>query len=127
MFDPTPLEAITEDHAALRWMSARIGASRPDAVCTYLFDDFAAVLSRHLAVIDGVIADVPGSRLRREFLDTHWYLKRSLASLQDMARDSEPFRKRLFALVRRLEHQMMAESTELVAALQPPVAHHAPE
>ena len=91
MFDPTTITAITEDHAVLRWMIARMGAARPDAVRTYLFDDLATALREHLSVIDHAVADVPGSALPREFVDAHWYLKRCLSQLQDMNRETELF------------------------------------
>ena len=46
-------------------------------------------------------------------MDAHWYLKRNMADLKAMDRRGDLFRKRLWAVMRQLEHQMTLESTEL--------------
>jgi hypothetical protein len=103
-------------HATLRWLIARIRTSKPEAVSSFLFDEFADVLEGHLALVDRTVLPslgLLGVRDWQGYVDMHWYLKRSLAELRAGNRLGDTFAKRLSAMCDRLDRQMMREATEL--------------
>jgi hypothetical protein len=112
-----PFSTVCLHHAPMRWLEARIRTSNADHVGTFLFDEFAEALAEHLQCIDAVLMPVLQTHdltpVERQYVDAHWYLKRNLAALKAMDRRGDLFRKRLWAVMRQLEHQMTLESTEL--------------
>jgi len=121
-----PFSTVCLQHAPLRWLEARIRTSNPDLIGASLFDEFAVALGEHLEVIDQLLLPAlqPHDTLpaARQYIDAHWYLKRQLAQLKAMDRRGEPFRKRLWAVLRQLEHQMSQEATELPYLVQESLA-----
>jgi hypothetical protein len=116
-----PFATVCLQHAALRWLEARIRTSNPDLVGALLFDEFADALGEHLDAVDAFVMPALRSRhaapMVRQYVDAHWYLKRNLAELKAMDRRSDAFRKRLPAVMRQLDHQMTQEATELPYSL----------
>jgi len=112
-----PFSTVCLHHAPMRWLEARIRTSNADHVGTFLFDEFADALDEHLQCIDTFLMPVLQAHdlapAVRQYVDAHWYVKRNLADLKAMDRRSDLFRKRLWAVMRQLEHQMTLESTEL--------------
>ena len=117
-----PFSTVCLQHAPLRWLEARIRTSNPDLIAAFLFDEFAVALCEHLEAVDLLVLPAlqPHDTLPavRQYIDAHWYLKRQLAELKAMDRRGEPFRKRLWAVLRQLEHQMSQEATELPYLVQ---------
>lgn len=104
-------------HATLRWLIARIRTSKPDAVSSFLFDEFADAVECHLGLVDRALLPSLGPLGVRDwqgYVDMHWYLKRSLAELRASNRFGDTFAKRLSAVCERLDRQMMREATELL-------------
>ena len=106
------------DHPQLRWLLARIRNTGDDAIAESLFDEFAAAVHAHLALIELSVLPHVDEVVRRGnklvYLDGHWYLKRALAALQEMDRRSPAFHRRLIAACDRLEGQLMREATDLI-------------
>jgi hypothetical protein len=112
-----PFATVCLHHAPLRWLEARIRTSNPDHVGTFLFDELDDALGEHLKAVDAFVMPVLHAHDMqppvRQYVDAHWYLKRNMADLKGMDRRGDLFRKRLWAVMRQLEHQMTLESTEL--------------
>jgi len=116
-----PFSTVCLHHAPMRWLEARIRTSNPDHVGNFLFDEFADALDEHLRCVDAFLMPVllahgPTPTVR-QYVDAHWYLRRNMADLKAMDRRGDLFRKRLWAVMRQLEHQMTLESTELPCLL----------
>jgi hypothetical protein len=138
-----PFATVCLHHAPLRWLEARIRTSNPDHVGTFLFQDFDDALALHLQAVDTFVLPAlhahDAQPAVRQYVDAHWYLKRNMADLRAMDRRGDLFRKRLWAVMRQLEHQMTLEATELphllgddaesalqgMPAVVPPMAAHA--
>jgi hypothetical protein len=112
-----PFSTVCLHHAPLRWLEARIRTSNPDHVVTFLFDEFEDALAEHLRAVEAFVMPVLHAHdtqpAVRQYVDAHWYLRRNMADLKAMDRRGDLFRKRLWAVMRQLEHQMTLESTEL--------------
>lgn len=112
-----PFATVCLQHAPLRWLAARIRTTHPDLVGALLFDDLSPMLDEYLRSVDTFV--MPALRACdadpavRQYVNAHWYLKRNLAELKAMDRRGDPFRKRLWAVMRQLEHQMVQEAAEL--------------
>lgn len=117
-----PFATVCLHHAPLRWLAARIRTANPDFAGTLLFDELAQMLGEHLQSVDTHIMPVlrahDAEPAVRQYVNAHWYLKRNLADLKSMDRRGETFSKRLWAVVRQLEHQMVQEGAELPHLLQ---------
>ena len=112
-----PFSTVCLHHPPMRWLEARIRTSNPDHVGAFLFDEFADALDEHLQCVEAFLMPVLLAHdltpAVRQYVDAHWYLKRNIADLKAMDRRGDLFRKRLWAVMRQLEHQMTLESTEL--------------
>jgi hypothetical protein len=117
-----PFATVCLHHAPLRWLAARVRTTNPDFVGTLLFDDLSQMLGDHLQSVDTHIMPVlrphDAEPAVRQYVNAHWYLKRNLADLKSMDRRGDTFSKRLWAVVRQLEHQMVQEGAELPHLLQ---------
>lgn len=117
-----PFATVCLHHAPLRWLAARIRTTNPDLVGALLFDELSGMLDEHLQAVDTFV--MPELRPHepdpavRQYVNAHWYLKRNLAELKSMDRRGDAFRKRLWAVLRQLEHQMAQEAAELPALVQ---------
>jgi hypothetical protein len=112
-----PFATVCLQHAPLRWLAARIRTTNPDLVGSLLFDDLSQMLDEYLQSVDAYVMPAlhpyDADPAVREYVNAHWYLKRNLAELKAMDRRGDPFRKRLSAVMRQLEHQMAQEAAEL--------------
>jgi hypothetical protein len=119
-----PFATVCLHHAPLRWLAARIRTTNPELVGPLLFDEVSRMLGEHLQAVDQHI--MPLLRTRdaepavRQYVNAHWYLKRNLADLESMDRRGDAFRKRLWAVIRQLERQMVQEAAELPHVLSEP-------
>jgi len=112
-----PFATVCLQHAPLRWLAARIRTTNPDLVGALLFDDLSQMLDEYLQSVDAFVMPalrhLDAEAAVRQYVNAHWYLKRNLTELRAMDRRGEPFRKRLWAVMRQLEHQMAQEAAEL--------------
>lgn len=116
------LVALTDDHVVLSWLAHRLELSNDSAANAVLFNELAKALGGHLSALEYVVLPAL-SRCRWRGLDSqllvgHMTLKRHLADLLTLERDSDQFRAQLTDFCRQVEAHADQEQLVLLPAIR---------
>lgn len=116
------LVALTDDHVVLSWLAHRLQQSHDADANAVLFNELAKALGGHLSALEYVVLPAL-SRCHWRGLDStlllgHMRLKRHLADLLTLPRDSDQFRAQLADFCEQVQAQADQEQLGLLPAIR---------